>query len=149
MDRSLAIIFILAAGIAQPLQAVLNSHLAKNLSTPVWAASISAAITSVTLAVLALTMFRLGVPSPRVLLENPFFTIAGGLVGSLILGAMTAVTPKLGATVTFLCFVAGVTVSSVLLDQLGTLGLPQQSLTLWRGAGVVLIICGVAVIRLF
>jgi transporter family-2 protein len=78
----------------------------------------------------------------------PIVAITGGAIGALVLGSITAVTPRLGATVTYLCFVAGITVSSVLLDQFGILDLPQQSLTLWRAVGIALILSGVAVVRL-
>ncbi len=150
MDRSLAMMFILAAGLAQPVQAVVNGQLAKLVGTPVWASCISAAITSVTLAILGVTVFRVTAPSgPPMPVQAPFFAVAGGVIGALVLGAMTAVTPRLGAVVTFLCFVAGITVCSVVLDHLGVLGLPQRSLSAARALGVVLIVGGVAIVRIF
>jgi len=141
-------VFILAAGCAQPLQAVLNSQLARLAGASVWAACISAAVSSATLAIVAMTVFHIMPPSPRQVMGAPFLVIAGGLIGALVLGAMTTVTPRLGAVVTFLCFIAGITVCSVLLDQFGVLGLPQQSLSLPRAVGIVFVVMGVAIVRL-
>lgn len=141
-------LLVLAAGFAQPIQAMINSHVAERGATVFWAAAISAVVTAVTLAVVAGLILRIAPPSPGLLATVPFFALAGGMIGALVLSAITTVTPKLGATVTYLCFVAGITLSSLLLDQFGVLGLPQQSLTLPRAAGIALIVGGIAVIRL-
>ena len=52
------------------------------------------------------------------------------MLGAVILGMMTVVAPRLGVALMFVCFLAGIIVCSLLLDQFGVLGLPQQPLTL-------------------
>ena len=48
----------------------------------------------------------------------------------------------------FVCFLAGIIVCSLVLDQFGVLGLPQQPLTLGRVVGAGLVIAAVLVVRL-
>jgi transporter family-2 protein len=62
---------------------------------------------------------------------------------------MTVVAPRLGAAMMFTCFLAGIIACSLVLDQYGALGLPQQSLTVGRAVGAGLVLLAVMLVRFF
>lgn len=142
-------LFALIAGALQPIQAALNSQFAQRGATILWSASISGGVTSFTLAAAALFVWRLPPPSLGFLASSPPLLWTGGILGAIILGMMTVVAPRLGAATMFVCFLAGIIVSSLFLDQFGALGLPQQPLTIGRAVGAALVVAAVVLIRFF
>ncbi len=94
--RIILILFAFLAGALQPIQAALNSQFAQRGATILWAASISAGITSLTLAASALLIWRLPLPSLRLFASLPPLLWTGGILGAVILGMMTVVVPRLG-----------------------------------------------------
>jgi len=145
--RIILILFAFLAGALQPIQAALNSQFAQRGATILWAASISAGVTSLTLAASALLIWRLPLPSLRLFASLPPLLWTGGILGAVILGMMTVVVPRLGAAMMFTCFLAGIIASSLVLDQYGALGLPQQSLTVGRAVGAGLVLVAVILVR--
>jgi bacterial/archaeal transporter family-2 protein len=147
--RIILMLFAFAAGALQPIQAALNSKFAQRGATILWAASISAGITSLTLAASALLIWRLPLPSIRLLASLPPLLWTGGILGAVILGMMTVVVPRLGAAMMFTCFLAGILACSIGLDQCGALGLPHQTLTIGRAIGAGLVLVAVILVRFF
>ncbi len=147
MNRISLMLLVLAAGFAQPVQGILNGQLAQRGATAVWAAAISAGVSAATLSLAALLVFQIPVPSPRLIAAMPVLAVAGGLIGAFLLIALTMAAPRLGATVTYLLFIAAIAVSSVMLDQFGAFGLPQQDVTFPRMIGIAMIVGGVAIVR--
>jgi transporter family-2 protein len=145
--RIILVLFAFLAGALQPIQAALNSQFAQRGATILWAASISAGVTSLTLAASALLIWRLPLPSLRLFASLPTLLWTGGILGAVILGMMTVVVPRLGAAMMFTCFLAGIIASSLVLDQYGALGLPQQSLTVGRAVGAGLVLVAVILVR--
>jgi bacterial/archaeal transporter family-2 protein len=145
--RIVLMLFAITAGALQPLQAAVNSQFAQRGATVLWAASISGAITSLTLAAAALLVWRAPPPSLGSFASVPPLLWTGGVLGAVILGMMTVVAPRLGVALMFVCFLAGIIVCSLLLDQFGVLGLPQQPLTLGRAVGAGLVIAAVLLVR--
>jgi transporter family-2 protein len=142
-------LFAVIAGALQPLQAAVNSQFAQRGATVLWATAISAAISSVALIATALFILRSPPPSLRLLASLPPLLWTGGVLGALLLGMLTFIAPRLGAAMMFVCFLAGLTVCSLVLDQVGAFGLPQQSMTLGRAAGAGLIVVAVVLVRFF
>jgi bacterial/archaeal transporter family-2 protein len=142
--RIILMLFAFVAGALQPIQAALNSQFAQRGATILWAASISAGITSLTLAASALLVCRLPLPSIRLIASLPPPLWTGG-----ILGMMTVVVPRLGAAMMFTCFLAGIIACSSVLDQFGALGLPHQSLTIGRAVGAGLVFVAIVLVRFF
>jgi transporter family-2 protein len=145
--RIILVLFAFLAGALQPIQAALNSQFAQRGATILWAASISAGVTSLTLAASALLIWRLPLPSLHLFASLPTLLWTGGILGAVILGMMTVVVPRLGAAMMFTCFLAGIIASSLVLDQYGALGLPQQSLTVGRAVGAGLVLVAVILVR--
>ncbi|MDQ6885027.1 MAG: DMT family transporter [Candidatus Dormibacteraeota bacterium] len=71
-----------------------------------------------------------------------------GLLGLLYLIASAAGVSRLGVGVTVAGVVAGQMLSSILLDQAGALGVARRQLTAARVLGSVMVVLGVALIRL-
>lgn len=142
-------LFAVLVGALQPLQAVVNSQLAQRGATVIWAASISAAISSIALLAVALFVWRMPPPSLEILFSTPPILFMGGVLGALILVMMILVAPRLGVAMMSVCFVAGIVVCSLALDQFGAFGMPQQSLTVGRAAGAGLIVVAVILVRFF
>jgi bacterial/archaeal transporter family-2 protein len=142
-------LFAFVAGALQPIQAALNSQFAQRGATILWAASISAGITSLTLSASALLIWRLPLPSIRLMASLPLLLWTGGILGAVILGTMTVVVPRLGAAMMFTCFLAGIIACSLVLDQYGALGLPHQSLTIGRAVGAGLVFVAIVLVRFF
>jgi transporter family-2 protein len=147
--RIILMLFAFVAGALQPIQAALNSQFAQRGATILWAASISAGITSLTLAASALLIWRLPLPSIRLMASLPLLLWTGGILGAVILSMMTVVVPRLGAAMMFTCFLAGIVSCSLVLDQYGALGLPHQTLTIGRSVGVGLVLVAVILVRFF
>ncbi len=147
--RPAFMLFAIIAGALQPIQAALNSEFARRGATVLWSAAISAGVSSLTLAVAALLVFKTPLPSLDVFASLPPLLWTGGILGAVILGMMTVVPQRLGVALTFVCFLAGIIVCSLILDQFGALGLPQQSLTTGRTVGAGLIVVAVVLVRFF
>lgn len=146
--KQLLILFAGLAGACLPIQSAVNAGLARH-ATPLWAAAISASISTVTLALLAAGPMRAPFPTAGVLGAAPAWTWVGGLLGCVILLGMMTVAPRLGTATMVASVVAGQMACSLLLDHFGWLGLPLQPLTLGKVAGAAAVCAGVALIRAF
>jgi bacterial/archaeal transporter family-2 protein len=145
--RTLFMLLAVFAGAALPIQASINAEFAQRGATVFWAAAISALLTAITLAVVAVIFLRIPPPSLRLFTEIPPWLWWGGFLGVVVLGAMSSVPQRIGAATMIVCFVAGQTICSLVLDHFGALGLPQQDLTAGRILGAALIIAGVMLVR--
>lgn len=142
------VITVLAAGAMLPMQAGINAGLARGWGHPLWAATVSFGVGTVVLLVVALSV-RLVLPSWHQLSGLPAWSWSGGVLGAFYVTVMVAFAPRLGATTLLALIVAGQMLASVLLDHFGALGFPQQSISLHRLLGVVLLFFGVMLVRKF
>ena len=148
MDAIL-ILFAALAGAALPIQAAVNAELARHGATPMWAAAISACLSTVVIAAVALGPMRVPLPRLAALASGPPWMWIGGLLGCLVLLGMMIVAPRLGVAAMIASVVAGQMACSLLLDHFGWLGLPHQPLSLGRIAGAAAVCAGVALVRFF
>jgi len=82
-------------------------------------------------------------PSREALAGVPWWAWLGGACGAFYVATVTIAGPRLGATVLVAATVLGQLAAALVLDQNGWLGFPQQSITLARLAGCVLLLAGV------
>lgn len=136
------------AGAFLPVQAGVNSQLARWMQTPVQAALVSFAVGTLALFAYCVAL-RQPVPALGVMWQSPWWVWLGGLCGALYVTAATILAPRIGATLLLSASVAGQMIVSLILDHYGLLGLPQRPLSLWRALGVALVVVGVVVIRKF
>lgn len=147
--KNIYMLMALMAGAAMPVQASINAEFAARGATTLWAAAISALITAITFSIIATVFLRIPTPSLATLGQIPPWLWCSGFLGAVVLGVMTTVPQRIGAATMIVCFIAGQTLFSLVLDHFGWLGLAQQPISAGRLAGVVLIIAGVALVRLF
>jgi transporter family-2 protein len=145
--RILFMLLAVLAGVALPLQAAVNSEFARRGATILWSAAISAALTTVTLALAAIFILRVAPPKWETLAAMPPWLLCGGFFGVIVLGAMSSVPQRIGAATMIACLIAGQTICALLLDHFGARGLAQQDITLGRFAGMAAIGVGVMMVR--
>lgn len=141
MNAPFALAFLAAvlAGMSQATQGVVNAAVARSLG-PLVSALVSMSVAA--LALLAVILVK-GVPLPswRSLMGlAPYPLLVGGLLGATILSCVLYALPRISAGSTIALFIFGQIVASLLLDQVGALGIAQHPVTLLRllGAGLVL-----------
>ena len=140
------IFLALLAGAFLPVQAAVNATLRAPLGHPVWAALVSFAVGTFSLALYALVA-RL--PLPRGWSGIVWWQWSGGVIGALFVSLSVILTPKLGTATAFGLVVGGQLLASLLLDHQGWLGLEQHSLNVPRVLGALLLLAGIYLIQKF
>jgi transporter family-2 protein len=143
MDRGTAIALTLAVGAGFAMQAPINSALGRDIG-PIPAATVSFAAGTIMLVIVALAVGggfgRIG--------QHPVWWhyVAGGAIGAAVVGVTTVAVRTLGTRAMIACLLTGQLAMAAVIDQLGLLGVTQQSLTPTRIAGLVLLGGGVALV---
>ena len=135
--------FILAAGVASSVQAVVNSEVGRR-TDPITAATISFAVGLAVLLVVGAVSGRLQLAEATQLLP---LLLTGGLFGVLIVTGFATVVPVLGVTESTLIYILGSLAAALAIDAFGLLGAPQIPVTLTRIAGIVLAVVGFLLAR--
>ena len=81
--------------------------------------------------------------------QSSWWQWSGGVLGGVYLIALVALTPRLGVATFLACAVAGQMLVALLLDHFGLLGFPVHSISAVRLLGVLCLLLGVVLIRLF
>ena len=146
MLRLLLLILGIVAGGLLPIQASLNARVGQAAGSPVVGALVSFGIG--TLALLGVVAAQ-GTSWRQVaqLRRLPPQLLVGGLLGAFYVVVVTALAPRLGATLTVALVVVGQLLLALVLDQFGLLGLPLHPLSVLRGLGVALLLLGVWLIQ--
>ncbi len=142
------LLIALFAGAALPIQAGVNAELANWIGGPVRASAVSFAVGTVALTALALVLIKAW-PVPHRLGHAPWWVWVGGILGAVYVGSAVAAAPRLGAVALVAAVVAGQSICSVILDRLGAVGFERHPITAGRIAGLVLLVSGVALVRVF
>ena len=145
--RHLFMLLAVFAGAALPIQASINAEFAQRGATVTWSAAISASLTALTLAAAAGLFLRIPPPSMQLFAVIPPWLWWGGFLGVIVLGVMSWLPQRIGAASMIVCFIAGQTLCSLILDQFGAFGLPQQGISGGRLMGAALIVGGVMLVR--
>lgn len=147
MDKIIWIAMAFLAGAFLPLQAGLNSKLAKTGGSPVHASMISFAVGVVALIVyIFLTSQNVSWKGIR---EAPAYAWTGGVLGALYVTIIVLAFPKIGPGLTFGLVVAGQLLISMLMEHFQVLGAQSQPVSIGRILGMLLIIVGVIVMKKF
>lgn len=142
------IVLALFAGIVVPVQAGLNAVLARHIGGAMSATFLSFIVGTGALAVI-LAMTRPPIPSLAAFGSVPLWAYAGGLMGVFYVASATFLAPRLGAATLLALVIAGQMIASLVIDQYGLVGFPENPITLLRVLGVVLLVAGVMLIRIF
>jgi transporter family-2 protein len=140
------IILAIAAGMAMPTQAVVNSKLAVSIDNPILAAFISFAVGTLALLVyILLTGVPLGNLS-AVKNASPV-EFAGGFLGAFFVSVMATIVPRVGVALTFSLAIAGQMLITLIIDHFALLGVAEKPVNAMRVLGAALITVGVVLIR--
>jgi transporter family-2 protein len=126
-----------------PLQAVVNARLGRSLGSPLWAAAVSGAVTTIALVLAGLATTH-GLPRGGDGAGSPAWSWIGGLCGALALAAMTATVQRLGAAAMISMVMTGQAVFSLVIDRYGLFGSASAPITARRVIAVCLLIAGAA-----
>jgi len=139
MDRGAAVLLTAATGGLIALQAPINSGLGRAVGT-FQAACVSFAIGTAALVVIASLSGGFGsVGEARTI---PWYYLLGGLMGAVYVTSVLVTVRTLGAGGLTAATITGQLAASVVVDQLGLLGVARQPITATRVLGLVLLALG-------
>jgi transporter family-2 protein len=142
----LLVLLALAAGAGLPVQAGVNSALARFAGRPEWAAFISFAVGLAALGAWLLAS-RARPPGMGALGAAPAWAWSGGVIGAVYVTATILLAPRLGLAATLALSVTGQMIAALALDRLGAMGLATRPITPARVVGAALLVVGVVLVR--
>lgn len=140
--------FGLVMGACAAMQVSVNGRLGTVLGSPVQAALVSFAVGATVLfllLVLTRTPWR-GIDGAGK--KNPWWMWLGGVLGATIVFGTAFLGPIVGTGMTVVLMLLGMMVSSLLIDQFGLLGGHKRRVAPIQIIGILVIVAGVAMIRL-
>ena len=137
-----AMLWAALLGAALSLQVGLNAALRAQLGHPVWAALASFLVGTVVLGLFG-WIARAPLPAMGQFAQVPLWAWTGGALGALYVASSTVLGPLLGAAALTGLVVAGQMTMALAIDQYGLVGFQQQSMTLSRLIGALLVVGGV------
>ncbi|WP_125769138.1 DMT family transporter [Companilactobacillus furfuricola] len=136
------------AGMLGASQTAINGHLGVVLHSSVKAAFISFFVGTITLIVIVLiTHPALKLTNPKS--GNPWWMWLGGLIGALFVFGNAYLVPIIGTGLAVVIILVGQMTGSLLVDQFGLLQSKKNPVSLVQIIGILIMIAGVAMIRLF
>lgn len=137
----------MACGLCQVIQAMTNGSAARSGLGAVWVGFMSATVSSLSLALVAVALHRLPLPAADLVRSQGLKVVAGGMMGAFIVAGLAFVTPRLGPTRTFMLYFLVIAAASTLIDSFGLLGTEARPLAARQLAGVALAAVGLALAR--
>ncbi|HEY4156133.1 MAG TPA: DMT family transporter, partial [Puia sp.] len=135
-SRLFFILMALALGAILPLQAAINTRLAKTADhNPVMAAFVSFSVGTIALMIFLITAGRFNFRF--VSTGSPWWIWVGGLLGTFFVAGIVILLPKLGAALAFSLVIAGQMLAAVLFDQFGWMGLAVKEISAGKIAGAI------------
>jgi transporter family-2 protein len=141
VDKWVAVPLTAAAGALVAMQAPINSTLGRNVGTFA-AATISFATGTLVLVTICVTVGG-GLGDVGNVRNLPWYYLVGGVLGAAYVTTALVTVRELGASGVTASVIAGQLGTSVILDRLGILGLPEKAVTVPRLIGVALLTVGV------
>jgi len=140
--RYLLIVLVFIIGVAQPIQAGMNSTFSRVAGHPFKATILNMWLGATAILLLAFVM-GLRPPGPQVLRAAPTWSLFGGLIGASIVTVMLLSVSRLGAALMIAVFVCGQLLSSLVIDHNGLVGYPPRPVSTFRIVGVAMVLLGV------
>lgn len=138
----------LLAGVATAYQPGINARFADHAGARAWGGVANFAVGLAAMAIVVAAM-RPGVPSPERLQAGPWWMWLGGLCGAFFVTLALILVPRIGAATYLSAMIAGQLLASVLIDHFGHMGLAVREITPGRIVGLLLVLAGMAAIRIF
>lgn len=138
----------MVAGVLSATQTTVNGRLGEALGSALGAALVSFVVGTACLLAINLVA-RPTVSLPRVLAARPpWWLWTGGVLGALFVVVNAFDAPILGTSLTVSVVLFGQIVSGLLVDHLGALGAPRRPVTTRKILGTVVVLAGIALVRL-
>ncbi|HEY4877057.1 MAG TPA: DMT family transporter [Puia sp.] len=144
--RFLLIIMAFISGAILPIQATINFRLSKNVGGPIIAAFVSFAVGTIGLLIYLISSGQLNFRE-LFLHTSPWWIWIGGLLGTFYVAAIIMLVPRLGVALAFSLVVAGQTITALIFDHFGLLGITVQPISIGKIIGALLLVAGVILIR--
>ncbi len=144
MDRGLAVVLTAFVGGLIALQAPINSQLGRSVGT-FQAAFVSFALGTILLAVIA-ALAKGGFGQIGEARGLSWYYLTGGILGALYVTTVLVTVRSLGAGPVVAATIAGQLSASLVVDQLGVLGVEKDPITVTKVVGVLLLSVGVYLI---
>ena len=138
----LAVAFTVAAGLAGGVQVAVMGELGSRIGA--LEAFAFAALLTATIAAALLVVARRSVAGYADALREPSWLWTGGVMGAVVVLAITIAAPRIGATATIAIIIAGNLVMAALIDRFGLFGLERVGLAWPRIVGIALLAAGAA-----
>ncbi|MBO9697798.1 MAG: DMT family transporter [Sphingopyxis sp.] len=148
MQTSPLFLFITAivAGAVVPFQAGANAVLGRTLGHPLWGTVVSLCVSFACILPI-MVLARVEAPAISNLAQAPRWIWIGGIVGVVYITGALILAPKLGAAGFVTAAIAGQMLASIIIDQWGLVGLPQQPVSSPRLVGLGMIFLGLIVMQ--
>jgi uncharacterized membrane protein YdcZ (DUF606 family) len=137
----------MACGCFQVVQAMSNGSAVGSGIGPIWVGAMSATVSTLTLILVAVAVYRLPLPDTGLVMEQGMKVVVGGMMGAFIVTGLAFVAPRLGPTQTFMLYFVVIAVSSTLIDGFGLLGTQARPLESWQVVGVLIAGAGLLLAR--
>jgi transporter family-2 protein len=142
------LVLALLAGVATAYQPGLNARFADHAGARVWGGVANFSIGLLAISIVTLAM-RPKVPSVDRLGAGPWWMWLGGVCGAFFVTLALILVPRIGAAAYLSAMIAGQLLASVVIDHYGHMGLAVREVSPGRIVGVLLVIAGMAAIRIF
>lgn len=140
---SMVLAFLVGMGLV--IQVGLNMAVARSIGGAPIAAFVNFLVGTAMLSLMLLVL-RQDLPSREQLATVPWWAWMGGLLGALYVATATFAGPRIGALLLLALTFSGQLVGSMLVDHFGLLGFPQQTISVSKLLGVLLLCGGVLLI---
>ncbi|WID94210.1 DMT family transporter [Bosea vestrisii] len=142
----------LVAGAVLPIQGAINGLLRHDLGAPFVVGTISFVVATLSMiTVLLVTLLLMNGAKPQLggLRTMPWWGWIGAVCGATYVTTVFTAIPAIGTAATVGLTVAGQQIVSLFVDRHGWFRLPQREISALRFAGVVVLLLGVAAIKVF
>lgn len=143
-------LFGIIAGMLMATQSAINGHLGTVLHSPIHAAFVSFFVGMICLFILVALVLR-QLPNIKLALgqQHPWWIWFGGVLGSFFVLGMAYLVPIIGTGLVVVMGLFGQLTCSILIDKFGLFGARRKNITPVQIIGLLLMIAGVVLIKLF
>ncbi len=143
------LLLALLAGASVPLQTGINSSMAKwTGGNAPFASLVSFSVGTISMLMYMLVL-RVPFPAMNDLARAPLWMWTAGMVGAFFIASTTVTASKMSVALLIGLVTAGQMIVALVLDHFGWLGFETHPINLWRIVGVVLLLLGVILLRLY
>lgn len=142
-------VLAVATGFLMATQSAINAHLGSAIGSGVKAALVSFTVGTLALLVIVLALrlrFRVTVPAGKA--SNPAWMWGGGPLGAIFVTLNALFVPVLGAGSTIVASLTGMITASLIVDRFGIFEARKRPVRPLQVAGILVMLAGVALIRL-